>query len=282
MGKNKKIFLTGGTGFVGKNFIAQALQQGFEIVAQKLPDADSGMVDTKGLIWVPGYYDDDWTEYLSSCDVLVHLAAHSANPPYDTLEECLKQNVVSPLELFNQALACGINNYLLAGTSFEYGLSGSEYEYIPIVAPLLPSNSYSTSKAAMSVVFSGWSIMNNVKLKYMRLFQVYGEGEPEFRLWPSLRKAAISGADFDLTPGEQVRDFIQVEDVVRKIIEQLDFSNLEKGVPQFMNIGSGNPMTIKEFAEYWWKEWKAQGKLNFGVVPYRENEVMRFVPEEIV
>jgi len=272
------IFLTGGSGFIGRHVITQALKRGIMIIAQKLPEIDPAFPETQGLIWVSGYYHDDWSQYLKKCDLMIHLAAHSANPPYDSLQECVKQNVLDPLALFNQAVDCGITRYIVAGTSFEYGISGSVYEFIPVHAPLLPTNSYSISKAASSVVFAGWSIMNHVMLKYIRFFQVFGEGEPDFRLWPSMRKAALNGYDFDLTEGEQIRDFINVESVAEKILQQTNFEDFQQDSPKFFNLGSGNPMTIRKFAEFWWKQWGATGKLNFGALPYRDNEVMRFVP----
>ena len=45
------------------------------------------------------------------------------------------------------------------------------------------------------------------------------------------------------------------------------------------NLGSGNPQSVREFVEHWWKKFEAKGKLKLGAVPYRENEVMRFVPD---
>mgnify|MGYP006097870083 CR=1 FL=1 len=38
-------------------------------------------------------------------------------------------------------------------------------------------------------------------------------------------------------------------------------------------------MSVLEFSKYWWNKWEAKGKLKVGSVPYRENEIMRFVPE---
>jgi hypothetical protein len=49
--------------------------------------------------------------------------------------------------------------------------------------------------------------------------------------------------------------------------------------PVVANIGTGQPQTIRQFAEHWWKEWGATGKLLPGALPYRDNEVMRYVPE---
>lgn len=46
---------------------------------------------------------------------------------------------------------------------------------------------------------------------------------------------------------------------------------------EVFNLSSGHPITIRAFAEGWWKEWEAKGNLLFGAVPYRSGEVMRYV-----
>lgn len=82
-----------------------------------------------------------------------------------------------------------------------------------------------------------------------------------------------------MTLGEQIRDFISVENVADKITNELTFKNSVKGVPNIKNIGSGNPQSVIEFAKYWWSFWNASGLLKPGALPYRDNEVMRFVPK---
>ena len=54
---------------------------------------------------------------------------------------------------------------------------------------------------------------------------------------------------------------------------------MKAGEPLTRHIGNYKSYTIKEFAEYWWRRWEAKGKLHFGTKTYRENEIMRFVPE---
>jgi nucleoside-diphosphate-sugar epimerase len=108
---------------------------------------------------------------------------------------------------------------------------------------------------------------------------VYGEGEAENRLWPSLRRAALDGSDYLLTPGEQLRDFVPVELVAEKLLEASANIETVPGLASIYNIGTGTPQSIKSFAEYWWAQWKAKGRLRVGAIQYRENEVMRYVPE---
>jgi len=274
-----KIFLTGGTGFIGSHFINKAMAANLNLICLRRKGSQSRISLNKEPVWVEGELDDDWSAEFKKCDLLVHLAAHSTNVPYDTLENCLYLNMTVPLRLFQSARESGIRKFIIAGTGFEYGLSGEEYDFIPVEASLKPTMSYPASKAASSIVFYQWAIENNLKLKYLRIFQIFGEGETEQRLWPSLKKAALEGKDYHLTLGEQIRDFTPVEELADQILIETDFSNEKNGVPIIKNVGTDHPQSIKEFAESWWKKWNATGKLYFGSKPYRENEVMRFVPE---
>ena len=184
-----------------------------------------------------------------------------------------------PLKILQSARKCGISKFIIIGTGFEYGLSGENYDFIPVNAPLMPRMNYPVSKAVGSLVFSQWALENNLKLKYLRIFQVYGDGESSSRLWPSLKRAAELGTDFKMTSGNQIRDFTYVKDVANKIIDELESFDIQDGKTVFKNIGSDKPQTVKEFAEYWWNYWNAKGELIFGSKDYRDDEIMRFVPK---
>lgn len=124
---------------------------------------------------------------MKKCDVFVHLAAYSANVPYESLVDCFYWNVQKSLELIEQAVRSGVRKFLIAGSCFEYGRSADKYDFIPVNEPLEPILSYPTSKAAASIAFTTLAAEHNVKMKICRLFQVYGEGEYEGRFCPSLK-----------------------------------------------------------------------------------------------
>lgn len=274
-----KLFVTGGTGFIGSHFLNAAFLAGHEVIALRRPDSKPRMPLLKEPQWVEGQLDGEFPEALEGCEALVHLAAHTPNPPYDTLERCLYWNLTASLSILNQAADVGIAKFLVAGSCFEYGRSGQRYDFIPADAPLEPIMTYPTSKAAASIAFYGWAVERKWCLQILRIFQVFGEGEMETRLWPSLRRAALAGEDYPMTLGEQVRDFISVDQVAAAFLKTLSFDGVESGEPLFKNVGTGKPQTVLEFAQYWWKRWGAKGKLLPGAIPYRDNEVMRFVPE---
>lgn len=274
-----KVFLTGGTGFIGSHLLNELSNRGHKIVALRREWSRPRISLECEPEWIEVQMDSLPVGIFRGCEALIHLAAHSANFPYDSLENCLYWNLKVSLDLVERAEEEGVKRFLIAGSCFEYGKSGERYEFIPVDAPLEPTQSYPVSKAAAAVALTGWARCAGRSLSYHRIFQVYGEGEAEGRLWPSLRRAALAGEDFPMSPGGQVRDFTPVEFVARHFVEALEGPPVPPGEPEIHHVGTGQPTTILEFARHWWSRWKAAGKLLPGALPYREGEVMRYVPE---
>ena len=274
-----KIFVTGGTGFIGSHFINKAHEAGHELVCLRRLGSQSRIPLIREPIWVEGNLEDDLRTVLKECDALAHFAACGVSPQKSTREDLLRWNVQAPYYLLQDAKISGVKNYIITGTFAEYGLSGGNYEFIPTDAVLMPTSSYAASKASFLQLLYALSKEENIKVVYARIFYAFGEGQYEGNFWPSLKKAALAGEDFYMTPGEQVRDFISVEDVAEQLVNALSFSNLSCGQVNVRNIGSGHPQTLREFGEFWWEKWGATGNLHFGSKPYRKNEVMRCVPK---
>ena len=275
-----RIFLTGGTGFVGSHLLKGLLE---------IPDvyvralARSSLSTTKIPIsnkpeWLYKTYSEVNSEDFNDIDILIHLAAHSANIPYDSLQNCLYWNLTKPLEMFQKAYDSGVRKFFVAGTCFEYGLSGLRYDFIPPTAPLEPTLTYPASKAAASISFVQWFKEKNISFILGRIFQVYGPGESQNRLWPSLIKAAKDGRDFPMTAGEQLRDFIHVEELAKQLINNINQLDDTDNLTIIKNLGSGNVQSILDFSQNIWSESRATGNLLVGKLPYRDGEVMRYVP----
>lgn len=276
-----KLFVTGSTGFIGSHFLNEALKSGHEILSLQRSAASCPRItleETHALRWLVKGMTDVESKDLEGCDAIVHLAAHSANVPYDSLENCIYWNVLVPLGLFRKAIAAGIARFIIAGSCFEYGRSGERYDFIPPDAPLEPTNSYAASKAASSIAFSQLAIEFGMQLSIQRIFQVYGEGESEDRFWPTLRRCALKGEDFKMTLGEQIRDFSHVKDVASLLLKECELA-VKSGEPRIKNLGSGRHQTLRAFAEHWWREWGGTGELKIGALLYRNNEVMRYLPQ---
>jgi len=269
-----KLFITGGTGFVGSHVLRQALGAGHDVTALRRPGSATRIALDREPVWIDGALDADHSAAMAGIDVFVHLASHTPNPPYDSLSRCLYWNVFAPIALAEQAWAAGVRRFIVAGSCFEYGRSTRRTDAVGIDTPLEPDLSYPTSKAAATIAFEGFAREKGAELKILRLFQVFGEGEQATRLWPSMRRAALEGRDFPMSPGEQLRDFTPVEFVAERFLRALDFSGAVVGEPAVEHVATGQPRTLLEFSRSWWREWNATGQLVVGALPYRQGEIM--------
>jgi len=274
-----RIFLTGGTGFIGSHFIRHALHSGHKVIAMRRPGSVARINLTNQPDWHNGQMTDDFSKALKVCDAFVHLAANGVANGASDWEGCFAINLHQSLQLWLQAVAAGIRRFLIVGSCFEYGRSGERYEAIPVTAPLEPTSAYGASKAAATVAAHALAIEKQLSLVVARPFHIYGEGEDKSRFWPSLVTAAQQGKNLQMTAGEQIRDFQPVEQAVMQLLALLVGEYSPYGEPKLVNLGTGHHMTLRAFAEREWTYLKAKGAIITGSVPYRINEVMRYVPE---
>lgn len=275
------LFVTGGTGFIGSHFIKMALEHGHTVSALRRDGSQPAIHLENEPLWIQGDLETRIPRHtLQTCDTFVHIAAYGvAAHAMENWEECFRWNVTASLNLWLQAINAGIKHFVIVGTCSEYGISGIESEYVTVESVLKPAGAYHASKAAATQAAFALGIAKKLTMSIMRPFHTYGPGEAPTRFWQMLRQAALDGKDFPMTRGEQIRDFIPVEELVAQLMQEVETPQASPGLPIIKNMGTGRAQTLREFAEYWWKHWHATGKLLFGAVPYRENEVMRYVPK---
>jgi nucleoside-diphosphate-sugar epimerase len=280
-----KFFVTGGTGFIGGHFLRAALGAGHEVLASRRP----GSVCKIPLQVEPSWVDCDLGDLAGhaqrqfrGCNALIHFAAAGVqfgSAQETSWQEMFTVNVMQSLTVWQTAIDAGVQRLVICGSCFEYGASGLRFGSIPIIAPLEPTNAYAASKAAATMAAVALAREKKAECALLRPFHVFGEGEAATRFWPALREAAMTGRDFAMSAGEQVRDFVPVEKVAEAFLHTAVHVRLTPGVPKIRNLGSGRAQTLLQFAQEWWRKWEAKGNLLVGELPYRPNEVMRYVPQ---
>ncbi|MGJ8723012.1 MAG: NAD-dependent epimerase/dehydratase family protein [Roseibacillus sp.] len=275
-----KIFVTGATGFIGSHFLNQAHKAGHELVALRRSENSVPKVAVpEEVVWLTKEMDKLTASDFESIDVLVHLASPGVSPQRASLDELFYWNVSILGSILLAATEANVRRFVVAGTFAEYGRSADRFDPIPPDAPLLPTYDYAASKAAAFQLAHALAISRDFELVYLRIFSAFGEGQHPQNFWPALMAAAQSGEDFEMTPGEQIRDYLPVEEVAQQFLSWSTTEPVLKGFPAVKNVGSGKPVSMREFAEHWWEKAEAKGSLKVGALPYRENEVMRFVPQ---
>lgn len=258
-----RVLLTGGTGFVGRQILRALLERESRVrlvlwdgggTASETPCVDS-VVRTRDLF---AEADDWWAKACDGVDTVIHAAWYAEPGLY--LEspknlDCL----VGTLQMAKGAAKAGVRRVVGVGSCAEYDLS---YGDLSVDTALRPTTPYAAAKAAAFLALSEWLPSNRVEFAWCRLFYLYGEGEDPRRLVPFLRERLAEGRQAELTTGNQVRDFLDVRDAGRMIVDTA-LGN-ERGP---VNVCSGVPITVRELAEQIADEYGRRDLLLFGARP---------------
>ena len=142
---------------------------------------------------------------------------------------------------------------------FEYDLTVG---VLDVETPLRPLTPYAGAKAGAFMALSQWLPQQDVEFAWCRLFYLHGEGEDARRLVPYLHTKLIAGEPAELTSGNQIRDFLDVREAGRMIVETA--LSDEQGP---VNICSGVPVTVRQLAEQIADEYGRRDLLKFGARP---------------
>ncbi len=257
-----KIFLTGGSGYIGKNFIDYALKKKHTIYAPTRRRRKT----KKNLVWLNGPIDKNWKE-LKKSDVLVHLASEGVYNKYTSYKKCFNTNVVLSSKLLNNAIKSKCLKWIIVGSCTEKKIKNEAYtKKILKRKKDIPFLNYALSKYIFTKLCLKIAKKNNIKCRVLRLFHVYGKNENRQRLWPSVLNAAKKNKNFYMTKGDQIRDFCYVENVVIAMTDALNFNLKSNKFPQIWDFATGKKKSVKKFAREIWKKYKSKGKLVFGKI----------------
>ena len=262
------VALTGATGFIGRHVMRQLDLRGIPFVASGRYATPPNELRCRWVELDLAAPPNDLYERLARPDVLIHLAWQGL-PNYKALrhfEEELPRQYAFLRELVEQ----GLPAVVVAGTCFEYGLQcGPLSEGMPT----WPINPYGLAKDVLRRQLQMLRETVPFELTWARIFYVFGDGQPAGSLFSQISKAAEVGmTSFDMSGGEQLRDYRNVRDVAADLIE---LALLKVGV-DVVNLGSGTPVSVRGLVEGWIAErgWKIT--LNRGYHPYPDYEPMAF------
>lgn len=267
-----KIVVTGATGFVGRHFITQLLSAGHEIIAVARDSARfNEMVwrDRVRCISCDIHSDLSAIAFLKETpDSLVHLAWPGL-PNYKNRVH-YERYLPADYKFLKSVVEHGIKHVLVTGTGAEYGLqSGCLAED----APTSPVNAYGIAKDSLRRYMQNLQSSYQFTLQWVRLFHMYGSGQNPGSLLAQLDKAINGGAtSFDMSAGEQLRDYLPIEEVARRLA--LLVKHPECG--GVINCCSGTPISVRRLVEDRLKERGVSMALNLGHYPYPDYETMAY------
>lgn len=258
-----KVLITGATGFIGRNCLRFLLNTDFEIHAVSRHDQiEKGVVWHKGDMIETGFS----SQLVSSIQPthLLHMAWNAEPGVFWNTPENLNWLQAS-IELLQAFTMHGGRRIVMAGTCAEY-----DWNYgwcSENVTPLNPATLYGTNKNALQDVLASYSKQAGLSSAWGRIFFLYGPNEHPARLISSVTKSLLNNEIAACSHGNQIRDFMHVEDIASAFI-----SLLRSDVEGPVNIASGQGKSIKEIVTKIGVLLDRMELLKFGEIPTSPND----------
>lgn len=241
-----KVLVTGGAGFIGSHVSRMLLDAGhLVVVLDNLSTGRKNLIDSRASFILGDINDKQKTkEALRGVDAVIHMAGLIVVPQSvkDPIKYC-QNNVLGTISLLESMRDAGVKKIVFSSSATVYGTPAK----LPIKedAQIQPGNPYGASKAAVEAFLQSYYSVFNFDVTILRYFNPYGPGElhdPETHAIPSFITAALSKKPIPLYwKGEQIRDFIYIEDLAQAHIDVLSLSNFN-----IFNLGVERGIVVKD------------------------------------
>ena len=250
--KNKNILITGGLGFIGSH-IANHLMNDNQVTIidnlttgtiKNLKDENNENLKIK----IEDIRNINFDEFTEDVDYIFHLAAMASVPlSVENPLECNEINVDATVNLLNSAVKNDVEKIVFSSSSAVYG----ENRNIPLKEsePFMPTSPYAATKASCELYLNTFYESYGLKYTALRYFNVFGPNQHKNSQYaaviPNFISSLLEGKQAEIYgDGEQTRDFIYVEDIVKANIAacKADYNGS-------INVASGKKITINQLYE---------------------------------
>lgn len=255
---NKKILVTGASGYIGTQICSELLKNGYDIhalvypeVSQSLNDITQYSLDLMNKEAVSDFFKNN------SFEKMIHLAWYVG--PKCQISPLNIEWLEASLHLIKTFWENGGKTVLVSGSMSEYDFSYgwcSENK-----TPLDSLSLYGQTKAALYQILEKFCKFHDLDLKWARIFNIYGLNEKKTRLVPYVINAMINGEDVNVSHCNQIQNYLHVKDVARAVV-----MFLESSVTGAVNIASDEPIRLKDMIEFCKEELKYKKDVNYGAI----------------
>ncbi|MGY5956333.1 NAD-dependent epimerase/dehydratase [Kosakonia sp. BK9b] len=258
---NKKIILTGASGFIGKHLLVKLLAEGYTVLALKRPESAIS-TRTENVVWINIDDVESHPFFQDGVDAIIHLATDYGRGEKKGVTSQYECNVLLPLRLMEIAAMNKIPLFISADTFF--GKFEEQYSYM---------KTYMLSKRHFREVAREFLLNTDTGFANLRLEHVYGEGDGAKKFIPFIISALVDTAEeVKCTSGVQRRDFIYVEDVINAFMAVLRRHPARQFVEY--EVGTGQSHSLKEMIEEIKCQLKSVTPVNYGAMKLRDDEIM--------
>jgi UDP-glucose 4-epimerase len=267
---SRRALLTGASGFVGANLARRLLSDGHQVHLLLRPNHQPWRVEEikdQVTVHVADLHTIQAVDRVMAAarpDWIFHLAAHGAYPDQTDVDQMIATNVQGTANLLQAAERAGVEAFVNAGSSSEYGYKDhapSEDEWLE------PNSHYAVTKAAATHLCRLAAIKENRRVVTLRLYSAYGPYEEPRRLVPTLLVQGLAGRLPPLVNPDVARDYVYVDDICDAFVLAAATPNQPSGA--VYNVGSGVQTSLRQIVDATRRLLKVQAAPVWGSMPER-------------
>jgi len=235
--------VTGANGFIGSHVVARLVKTGVDVFPVVGPGSNtipipSVALDIRDFESVRNYFEEVKPDIVFHSGALVNLARD-----FEVGVNCLDINSKGALHVLEASVLAGVGKFVFFSTQEVYG--GAKIPYKEEQS-LKPPSAYAISKVVGENFCALYKNLYNLDYTIFRLSTVYGPGQANARLIPTIIRNAISQKDVNLNSGKKKRDYVFSEDVVDCVLSVI---RSEEASNEIINVGGGMSYSLKNLAE---------------------------------
>jgi nucleoside-diphosphate-sugar epimerase len=259
----ESILITGGDGFLG-SWLVRSLVGSYKIIIVERKNYNIRRLNTfLNRIIVTDNSDKSISDIFThhKIDYIIHAATYYGRGN-DNILEYIETNILLPLKLAE--LGVKHKSKAFINTDSFFNSEKQNYNFL---------SGYILSKKHVNEWLKILSAQ--IPIINMKLQHIYGPYDNEDKFVIQILRSLISNqAEIELTPGEQKRDFVYIEDVVSAYLCVLNNIGVFNKEFTEVNVGNGYSISIRDFIKTAHLIIDSKSKLLFNTLPYRENEIM--------
>jgi len=256
----KRALVTGAGGFIGRQCLPHLSARGYEIHGVELEARFAPGLDVE-------WHSVDLLDSASMSSLVAKLQpSHLLHLAWETTPGDYWQ---SPMNLTWLSVSLGLlaDFSVLPGSRIVGVGTCAEYDWGTGVCsedltPLRQSSLYGVCKHSLQLVLGKLASARGLSAAWGRIFYLYGPHEHPARVVPYVVQSLLRGEPARCTPGDQIRDFLHVGDVGSALVALLD-----SDVSGPVNIGSGQPVSLKQLLSLIGRKIGREDLLQFGALP---------------
>ena len=247
---NKKILITGGTGFLGSNLIRSLIESGNKDIHIFIRN-NSNIWRIKDILEKLNVYYVDILDKEKvgkiiaeiEPDIIFHSAGYGGTTRTQNDPELLiKTNFIGTINILDSSIKKGFEAFINFGSALEYGFINKPFEENDLPNPI---DTYGMTKLASTMYCRMVSITQDLPIVTLRIFYSYGYYEDAVRLIPYLIVSMLKNGTITLNTPNAKKDFVFIEDVIDAFLKTAKrIDKIERGT--IINIGSGMDITVME------------------------------------